>query len=159
MQVQVRFYQWDGRYWGTGPFRSLREARDRLGLHYLERDRHPDLPELLADVGANRAYTQTARSGVWVMYAWRPEPPARDEWVSEPLAWPRTAKPGEMKVLAGGELVECHVCGERGTLDLSNEGLRDVIRSMVRRVWVEDDGRLTIEGALGGNVGTVYPLS
>ena len=49
--------------------------------------------------------------------------------------------------------------GERGTLDLSNEGLRDVIRSMVRRVWVEDDGRLTIEGALGGNVGTAYPPS
>ena len=49
--------------------------------------------------------------------------------------------------------------GERGTLDLSNEGLRDVIRRIVRRVWVEDDGRLTIEGALSGEVGTAYPPS
>ena len=113
VQVQARFYKWDGRYWGAGPFRSLREAGARLGLHYLERDRHLDLPELLADVDVTRAYTQTARSGVWVVYAWRPEPPPRGEWVSEPLAWPRTAKPGEMKVLASGELVECHVCGER----------------------------------------------
>ena len=32
--------------------------------------------------------------------------------MSEPLAWPKTAKLGEMKVLAHGELVECHVCGE-----------------------------------------------
>ena len=49
--------------------------------------------------------------------------------------------------------------GERGTLDLSNEGLRDVIRNIVRRVWVEDDGRLTIEGVLSPIADTASPPS
>jgi hypothetical protein len=49
--------------------------------------------------------------------------------------------------------------GERGSLNLDNEGLRDVIQNVVRRVWVEDDGRLTIEGTLGGKADTVYPRS
>jgi hypothetical protein len=49
--------------------------------------------------------------------------------------------------------------GERGSLNLDDEGLRDTIRRVVRRVWVEDDGRLTIEGVLSGEVGTAYPRS
>jgi site-specific DNA recombinase len=49
--------------------------------------------------------------------------------------------------------------GECGSLNLDDEGLRDTIRRVVRRVWVEDDGRLTIEGVLSGKADTVYPRS
>ncbi len=108
MRVQVRFYKWDSSYRVVGAFDSLREARERLGLVNLKRKRYPDL---LAELGVSRAYTQPSLDGAWVAYPWKPEPP-KTEWVKEPLVWPRTAKPGEMKVLADGELVECHVCGE-----------------------------------------------
>jgi len=49
--------------------------------------------------------------------------------------------------------------GERGSLNLDDEGLRDVILNVVRRVWVEEDGQLTIEGVLGREADTVYPPS
>ena len=37
MKVQVRFYTWDSRYKVAGAFDSLREARARRRLPYLER--------------------------------------------------------------------------------------------------------------------------
>ena len=109
MRVQVDLIYWDGGSRPIGIFSSLERARRQLGLLALERDRHPDL---LAGFGLERAYSQATLDGVWLAYPKGPEPRPNEVRAPEPTAWPRTAKAGELKVLAGGHLVECHVCGE-----------------------------------------------
>ena len=109
MRVQVDFIYWGGAVRSMGAFPSLCAARGRLGLLCLERDRHPDL---LEGFGLGRAYSQATLDGVWLAYPKRPEPRPKEARALEPTTWPKTARPGEMKVLGGGNLVECHVCGE-----------------------------------------------
>lgn len=116
MKVHVRFYVWEGDIRPVGAFSSLREARWRLGLPTLQRDRDPDL---LADLGVLRAYSRSTLDGVWVAYPWRPPPresresrESRKRTAAEPLPSPRTADAGAMRVHAQGEYVECHVCGK-----------------------------------------------
>lgn len=110
VKVYVRFYTWEGDIRPVGAFSSLKEACWRLRLPSLRRDHDPDL---LADLGASRAYSRGALDGVWVAYPWRPPPRERRKRTpAEPLPWPRTAGAGEMRVHAQGEYVECHVCGE-----------------------------------------------
>jgi len=109
MRVRVDFVDWGGGVRPVGEFPSLGRARRRLGLPYLERDRDPDL---LEGFGLGRAYSQATLDGVWLAYPWRPGPRPESREAPEPPLPRRTAKAGEMRVLAGGSLVECHVCGE-----------------------------------------------
>ena len=109
MRVQVDFVDWGGGVRPAGEFPSLGLARGSLGLPYLERDRDPDL---LAGFGLARAYSQATLDGVWLAYPKGPEPRPNERKAPEPMPWSRTARPGEMRVLASGNLVECHVCGE-----------------------------------------------
>ena len=109
MRVQVDLIYWDGSVQPMGAFLSLGRARRQLGLLYLERDRHPDL---LEGFDLERAYSQATLGGVWLAYPKRPEPRPDEVRAPEPIAWPRTARQGAMKVLGSGHLVECHVCGE-----------------------------------------------
>ena len=109
MRVRVDFVDWGGGVRPVGEFPSLGRARRRLGLLYLERDRDPDL---LAGFGLGRAYSQATLDGVWLAYPKKPEPQPKAREAPGPPGRPRTARRGEMMVLAGGNLVECHVCGE-----------------------------------------------
>jgi hypothetical protein len=132
MRVQVDFVEWGGGARPAGEFPSLGLARGCLGLPYLERDRNPDL---LAGFGLGRAYSQPTLDGVWLAYPKGPEqPPKTAVTAREPTNWPRTARSGEMRVLAEGTLVECHICGEpvasaghhaRWRHGLSPEGYRE----------------------------------
>jgi hypothetical protein len=57
LKVQVRFYTWDGDYKVAGAFDSLREARARLRLPYLERVHRCavwPVPEALGPGGCRR---------------------------------------------------------------------------------------------------------
>jgi len=109
MRVRVDFVDWGGGVRPAGEFPSLGRARGRLGLPCLERDRDPDL---LAGFGLGRAYSQATLDGVWLAYPKGPEPRPNERRAPEPIPWSRTAEAGGMRVLAGGGLVECHVCGE-----------------------------------------------
>ncbi len=119
MRVIVRFYPWPETadrpaiYTVVGHYARLADARAEFPYLRPERSR-----AVLEGLDAWRAHTWAVVGGdrgPGGLYAAVPTPvaaPRRGPRGPAEIYWPRTAVPGEMRVLARGELVECHVCGE-----------------------------------------------
>jgi hypothetical protein len=117
MKLEIRYYPWPEP--GQPPEYRVVDVAATLAEAYA---RYPELrperdPDRLDGLRAWRAYTWTTfrrdgtPEGFYAAVPPPPDPPIppRRRAVIE---WPRTARPGEMRVLAHGELVECHVCGQ-----------------------------------------------